>query len=265
MAAPAIRPASVHSVVPRLLRLLGVCVLSVVLPGCGARHIGTTAGSFMRQARENSDPNIRYLAYTKLADPSCYTREGQKEEAVRLLSESLHGREHSLAIRAAICKTLGRLELPSARPALLQALRDADPLIRAEAARALGQVGTPDDTIALAQVMSTDVSRDCRVAAIDALAELGASDPRIELKLAEGMQNPDPSIRASSYRALRTISGKDLGETSGPWIELAQQRLSSETPADQTTPRMPPDGVRPDASVLPAGADSTIVPPPLPR
>jgi HEAT repeat protein len=236
----------------RLARLI-LCAAALGLPACGARHIGTTAGSFLRHAREDTDPNLRYLAYAKLADPACYTQgDPQKEEAVKLLSESLHGREQSLAIRATICKSLGQIGLPSARPALLQALRDPDPLIRSEAARALGLVGTPDDATALAQVMTTDISRDCRVAAIDALASLRGADARIDLKLAEGMQNPDPAIRASSYAALRDITGQDLGEDFRPWAQLAQQRLSADAPAEGGPPITP--GAQPDPSVLQAGA-----------
>lgn len=236
--------------------------LAIALPACGTRYIGTTAGSFLKHARESNDPNLRYLAYTKLADPNCYTQDSQRDEAVDVLSQSLSGREQSVAMRAAICKTLGRLERPAARPALLAAMRDPEPLIRAEACRAIGQVGTQEDALALAQVMTTDTSRDCRIAAIDAISRLEVTDPRIQLKLAEGMRNPDPAIRASSYAALQEVTGEDLGLDYQPWHQLATNRLAAEGGSDPLA--TPPPGTGADAAVLQASGESPSQPPPPP-
>ena len=50
---------------------------------------GTTALSFMKQVRENSDPNARYKAYIKLASPGAYDNDAQKADAVRVMAEAL--------------------------------------------------------------------------------------------------------------------------------------------------------------------------------
>jgi HEAT repeat protein len=61
---------------------------------------------------------------------------------------------------------------------LRRALRDPDPLVRAEAARSLGRIG----------------ARDC----LDGLAEC--------------LRDPDPSVRIATSNAMRTIISKGAAE-----------------------------------------------------
>jgi HEAT repeat protein len=219
---------------PRLIgsaRLPIALCLVLTVAGCGGvGFVGTTASSFLRHIRESEDPNVRYAAFTKLANPSCYDDESQKAEAVAALVEALESGRESVATRAAICRTLGSLERPEGLTALRKAALDEDPIVRTEACRALGKVGTAEDGTILARVMATDISRDCRVAAIEAMGELEQVDPRIALTLVEGMRNPDPSIRASSYEALKSITGEDLGFEVDQWEQLARSRLDESTP-----------------------------------
>lgn len=219
---------------PRLngsARLPIVLCLAAMASGCGGvGFIGTTASSFLRHVRESEDPNVRYDAFTKLADPSCYADESQKAEAVRELVAALEGGQESVATQAAICRTLGALDRPEALTALRKAALAEDPIVRAQACRSLGRIGSTEDATILARVMTTDVSRDCRVAAIEALGTLEHVDPRIGLSLVEGMRNPDPAIRAASYQALKEVTGEDLGFEVDQWEQLARSRLDASAP-----------------------------------
>ncbi len=68
-------------------------VASAALTGCST-YIGTTSQSFLRNVRENPDPNIRYVAYAKLGSPSIYENDAQKSEAVTtLIAKYQEGRE----------------------------------------------------------------------------------------------------------------------------------------------------------------------------
>ena len=206
-------------------------IAAVLLAGCGGvGFIGTTASSFLRRVRESDDPNIRYAAINRLGDPSCYEDEGQKADAAKTLAESYLAGKDSIASRAAICRTLGQIGHPEALTALRKAALDPEPIVRAEACRALGKVGTEEDATILARIMTTDTSRDCRVAAIDGLAEMAPEDPRIGISLVEGMKNPDPAIRAASYEALQQTTGQDLGFEIDKWEELATSRLGDDAP-----------------------------------
>jgi HEAT repeat protein len=200
--------------VPALIAPVGLATLLVA--GC-VGFIGTTASSFLRQVRENQDPNVRYQAYERLGRLKSYDTEEQKLEAVRVLSTALEKQEEPVATRAVICRSLGQLGRREARPALLRAVDDPEPVVREEACRALGRVGRPEDATVLARIMTADTSGDCRVAAIEALGTLKAPDPRIEALLVDGMEHRDPGIRLASVRSLQAITGRDLGVDPGPW------------------------------------------------
>ena len=58
----------------RLFYVLALALLAfipVAPTGC-AQYIGTTARSFLNTIRDDPDPNVRYLAYSKLASRQCY-------------------------------------------------------------------------------------------------------------------------------------------------------------------------------------------------
>ena len=142
--------------------------------GCST-YIGTTSKSFLREAEENTDPNIRYVAYAKLGSPSIYENQGQKDEAVRMLIAKLEEAKEPVAVRAVIVRSLGNLGDHRARPEIIKAVNDFEnAVIRVEACRALGKVGQPEDATMLARIMTVDKLEDCRIAAIEGL---GCSRP----------------------------------------------------------------------------------------
>src|SRR5690242_140020 len=190
--------------------ILAPALVGALLTGCSGFQ-GTTAASFLRKVREDPDPNVRYVAYHKLASPMCYDSAEQKADAVRTLVTKLETGQEPVASRAVICRTLGELRDPAAREVLIRAASDPEGLVRAQACRSLGQVGRPEDATILSRVMTVDTLEDCRIAAIEGLGELKSRDPRIMEVLVTGMEHDDPAIRLASLNALRQITGKDLG------------------------------------------------------
>ena len=57
----------------RVFGWLSMTVLALFLAGQAgcSQFIGTTAQSYLMKIRDSPDPNIRYLAYAKLASPAC--------------------------------------------------------------------------------------------------------------------------------------------------------------------------------------------------
>src|SRR3954447_17690859 len=102
-------------------RRLSPLVLLLVLAGPAgcSQFIGTTAQSFLMKIRDSPDPNVRYVAYAKLASPQCYVSDAQKAEAVKTLVAKLEGSQEPIATRAVICRTLGELRDPASREALI--------------------------------------------------------------------------------------------------------------------------------------------------
>lgn len=206
-----------------------------LLAGCTAGPQGfrlkpTTAANFLRQVEEEKDPNIRYAAYNGLGSPRAYDDEAQKAQAATLLAAKLKGRKEPTATRAVICRSLGNLHRPEAREAILLATSDEDPLVRAEACRALGRVGRNEDATILAQVMTLDNAGECRVAAIESLGELKSADRRITEYLVTAMEHDDAAIRSASLTALREITGKDLGVDAVAWQKYVETLPKTESP-----------------------------------
>jgi HEAT repeat protein len=214
-------------------RIVAVAVLAVMaaVTGC-ANYIGTTAASFMKVATKDRDPNKRHLAYAKLASPNCYDSEEQKLQVVKLLSQTLKSGGEPAASRAVICRTLGELRKPEARAALIGAAEDEEPLVRAEACRALGKVGRTEDISILSRHMAADTQVDCRFAAIEGIGEMRAADPNVETSLIDGMEDPDPGIRVACYRALKSIRGTDLGPEADPWRKDLASRTGKPSDKD---------------------------------
>lgn len=210
--------------------------LCLAASGACTPYIGTTYQSFLRQARENPDPNIRYIAYAKLGSPSIYEDQAQKDEAVKIMVTKLEERREPVAIRAAIIRSLGNLGDRRARGPILRGVSDTDnAVIRVEACRALGKVGLAEDATTLARIMMIDKLEDCRIAAIEAIGSLKAHEPRIYQILLQGMEHDDPAIRYQCLQSLRAITEKDFGIDPEDWRRELQPLLAGK-PAPPVDP-----------------------------
>jgi len=228
------------------LRRILAAVLALA-PGVGCMpYIGTTAASFLRRVEESPDPNIRHLAYAKLASPNCYDNEDQKGQAAKVLSKALVSGREPTGSRVIICRTLGELRRHEGRPGLVKAVDDRESFVRAEACRSLGKVGLPEDAAVLSRIMTADQMKDCQIAAIEGLGELKANDPRIEVMLVDGMESDDPAIRIASLRALRSVTGQDFGVEPAPWRKYVEARLAQ---ADAKTSEKPKSAAPADSAV----------------
>jgi hypothetical protein len=208
-----------------------LCAALAALAGCST-YIGTTAKSFLKQARENPDPNIRYIAYAKLGSPRIYDSEAQKAEAVNTLVAKFEEGREPVAVRAVIIRSLGNLRDRRARGVVKKAIGDIENgVVRVEACRALGKVGLPEDAATLARVMSIDKLEDCRIAAIEGIGMLKTVEPRIYLMLIDGMDHADPAIRYECLESLRSLTGKDAGIDPAAWRRELEPMLKATSPA----------------------------------
>jgi HEAT repeats len=219
------------------------------LAGCSG-YIGTTAASFLRRIQKDPDPNVRFLAYAKLGSPNCYDNEEQKVAVARVLIAKLEQGQEPVASRAVICRTLGELRAKDAREALIRAVDDPEGMVRVEACRALGKVGRPQDATILSRIMTVDPLLDCKIAAIDGLAELKPDDIRIDQVLVEGMDSDLPAIRLASLNALRSITRKDFGVDPKPWREFVQAKMKSASA---------PSGNKPSVSQSPSSTIRSLL------
>jgi hypothetical protein len=223
----------------RQVTLVAAAIALTLSVGCSSFQ-GTTARSFLRKVREDSDPNARYHAYQKLASPNCYDTDEQKTEAVKTLVSKLDKGHEPVATRAVICRTLGELRDGAAREALIRAVGDNEGVVRAQSCRALGKVALPEDATILARVMTLDQLEDCRIAAIEGLGAMKSTDPRILQVLIEGMEHDDPAYRYACLEALRTITGEEHGVEPAPWRKALAAKLVAPVPAASAPIVTPP-------------------------
>jgi hypothetical protein len=228
-----------------------VLCLTVQLAATGgcSTYVGTTSKSFLAQVKNNTDPNVRYVAYAKLGSPGAYEDQAHKAEAVgTLIAKYQEGRE-PVAIRAVIIRSLGTLGDRRARRVVIKAVNDSEAVIRVEGCRALGKVGLPEDATILARIMTVDTLEDCRIAAIEGLGSLKSKDPRIHRILLDGMDHDDPAIRYECLNALRQITGKDLGVDPAPWRKALVPAPESTPSPTKTSTKNAPAQVEPAPSV----------------
>jgi HEAT repeat protein len=103
--------------------------------------------------------------------------------------------------RGTACWLLGVLGDERALGPLIAALRELDPSLRAESARALGALGSPQAVPGLIAALQTDADTDTRAAAAYALGLIGdprAIDPLLA-KLADTSE--DPGVRGFAAEA----------------------------------------------------------------
>ncbi len=232
----------------RALRLAAPLVSAIALaagPGCST-YIGTTVKSYLKHVRTDPDPNLRYVAYLKLGERDKYDNGQDLDDAVQTLVKKLDEGREPVAIRAVIIRSLGELGDRRARNAIARIATNpnAEPMLKVEAYRALGKVGTAEDAMTLARIMHTDPLEDCRVAAIEGIGALKVEDPRIYHVLFEGMEHEDPAIRLESYRALKKITGKDYGSDPKAWKQAYESKSGKEGPPSPEARA----GARPTAS-----------------
>lgn len=134
----------------------------------------------------------------------------RKEDAVQVLARGLEQTSTSY-VRRAIVESLGRLRLPSAQPALLAALLDAeDAQNRLQAARAITDVaGVPGAVqVVVEKLLTEDKPRE---AYLEALRHIDG--PQAAKALEEALHHPDLVRSQRAGQALARLGGEEALRT----------------------------------------------------
>jgi hypothetical protein len=171
-----------------------------------------------------------------------------------------HDRSYKVRVDAAL--VLGRLRQTRSIPALIGALKDANPAVRASAAQSLGRIGSPIAKDALVKVLG-DPSSHVRRSAKEAMAALGAD-------VDETPPAPVPGAPAIRPRAGKKLSFeiKPMGDQSnhaGPALRshmrdfmLTQLRPYGDVSPPENQGMFAVDGVIKDLSTSTRGADVSV-------
>lgn len=121
-------------------------------------------------------------------------------------------------VRAEACASLGGLAAEAALPHLVRRLDDGVPAVRQNAAIALGSIGHADGFAPLAAALR-DGPADLRFQAATSLTEI--DPPRSFAPLLEALEDPDPQVAGAAALSLGAIGDKRAIEHLAPLIEHA--------------------------------------------
>lgn len=113
----------------------------------------------------------------------------------------------------------GILRLDQAVPSLIDALTDRRKYTRIFAAKALGRVGEDRGAVSALGNMVEDPDDDVRLAAVEALAALGALSRPVVPIIAQQLEGGHSKIKEAASRALARIGGPDAEAALARWTE----------------------------------------------
>jgi HEAT repeat protein len=129
----------------------------------------------------------------------------EDERALAVLANALE--TETPRVRAAAAHAFAQVESARALPYLLKALDDTDVWVRYFAARSIGQHGYSESLDDLMRLAQTDTARQVRIAAVDALGQIGG--PRAVAVLAALVESPEADLMSAALKALGHIGHPD--------------------------------------------------------
>jgi HEAT repeat protein len=98
-------------------------------------------------------------------------------------------------------------------------LNDDDRDVRTACCRLLGRRKDPAAVASLSRIVSGEEDMEVRMAAIDALGKFESTEA--VMGLAAAVKDRDPALQYAGVKAMKTASGKDLGNDVEAWRQYA--------------------------------------------
>lgn len=161
----------------------------------------------------------RVEAYRALEDPSAVPAELRAMARKTLVDGARH--EYHVLSRAAAVSALASYQDADIADVLVEASRDRNPIVRVEAARALGHVEPSKSIEALKRLALEDEDADVRMAAAGAL--LVSSQPASAQVLLECLRDEELAVVRRAAEGLRSLTGASIdGSDYVEWNEWLQ-------------------------------------------
>ncbi|MEM6334686.1 MAG: HEAT repeat domain-containing protein [Planctomycetota bacterium] len=125
-------------------------------------------------------------------------------------------------VRASAAAALGDHGSPEDTDLLIPMLGDEVGFVRWQAARALQKVHDPAAIDALIEVVDNDDDADARAAAVYALGQYDS--PSAFDAAVSGLLDPDFAVASNAEVTLQTLTGQDLGAEPADWLAWADGR-----------------------------------------
>jgi hypothetical protein len=150
-------------------------------------------------------------------------------------------------VRRAIQESIAKFDAPLASAVLIAGLSDDDRDVRTACCRLLGSRKDPQAVQALSRIVGAEADMEVRMAAIDALGKYDSNDA--VAGLAAAIKDRDPALQYAGVKAMKSASGKDLGND----VEAWRQYAATLTPTSPSTPSTPMSGSEVNIARTPSG------------
>ena len=218
---------TIHTRAFALLTLL----TATILAGCSgegfmARIFPPSSTKMVAMATDPDDPDRRRQGIVMLSERSY----GLNEEFVDVYRDIMLT-DADPTVRSVAARAVGRSANPKYLPDLVKAFGDANADVRRNVAVALDNVTGPEAVPALTDRATRDESKDVRAAA--ALALRHYREIEVVRTLISALSDESFTVQYQARRARGQLTGRDLGYSPRPWIELASRDDVFDPPATE--------------------------------
>jgi HEAT repeat protein len=218
-----------------LARTFPLLAAALLAAGCGdfenargteslldvAIHPDRSPSEYTRMAMDQYDANARYIGTAALAGAFF----ANAPPYLALFEDNADDPDPS--VRAVAIRGLANHGESRHAPLLAAALKDADPLVRLEAARGLQRLHNPDAVAALLDAARPfdplhasrggEAQADVRAEAAIALGQY--AEPRVVESLIGALRDDSLAVNRAAETSLRTLTGNDLGLDPAAWVQ----------------------------------------------
>ena len=203
-----------------LCSVMGGCnAFDGVQPGAATLlsfNAGPTPGQAAEMALNEYDPNQRYQGTVLIANAPW------GGDPVYLQMYTDHLDDADPGVRAAAARALGRHGEPANAPAIAGVLDDKDDLVRLEAVRALQRLHDPSVVPALLMRIdaTAEFEPEIRASAAHALGQY--REYRVVVALISRLDDPALAVNHHTLEALRILTGQDFGLDRTRWLDWVE-------------------------------------------
>jgi len=208
------------------VRYISVCIFTVSAIGCAEvgnvpRLLPTT--EVHPELPGVTSPADRIAQLKELSEDGRKSSPDEQHKIAEELATAIRT-EADPMIRAEIVRTLGEYPTERSEEVLRAALADPDEDVRIAACRAWAKRGNAEAVEVLGRVLAEDADVDVRLTAAWALGQ--SKEPTAVAALEPALADQDPAMQYRAVLSLRKITGQNLGNDVSRW----QQYVRGETP-----------------------------------
>ncbi len=200
----------------RRVLLLIACLAIPTLTGCEELKFWAPRSDVVPGI---TPPSQRMAVLEKIREHAAWAKPQELAPVSRQLA-AVFRQETDPILRAEVVRVLGVYPTAASLAVLRTAVGDSDAEVRIAACLGWSKRKGPEAAAAMSQLLASDVDLDVRLAAAEALGDIG--DRSGVAVLGSVLEDKDPAMQYRAVESLKKITGQDLGGDVNRWREYIQ-------------------------------------------